>query len=125
MRFGYRRRRWWCWDWDGLSGRASLGLGEKSGVEALLLSLSRSVVPELPVPGARCKVPGVEGVQHQAPKHQAPLRSGHGLLIFDCVHGPLPLDLTAHWPLLIGHGSRELGTLLPLDTPLFTSWQVH
>lgn len=77
---------------------------------------------------ARCKVPGVEGVHPStkaAPKHQAPLRSGHGLLIFDCVHGPSSLDLTAHWPLLIGHGSRELGTLLPLVTPLFTSWQVH
>lgn len=75
------------------------------------------------VQGARCQ--GWKGSSTQASKHQAPLRSGHGLLIFDCVHGPLPLDLTAHWPLLIGHGSRELGTLLPLDTPLFTSWQVH
>lgn len=29
----------------------------------------------------------------------------------------MPLDLTAHWPLPIGHGSRELGTLLALGHP--------
>lgn len=80
----------------------------------------------LPMPGARCQGwKGSHPSTKAAPKHQAPLRSGHGLLIFDCVHGPYSLDLTAHWPLFIGHGSRELGTLLPLVTPLFTSWQVH
>lgn len=79
---------------------------------------------------ARCKVQGARGQKGSSKpaKHQsstAPLRSGHGLLIFDCVHGPDLLELTAHWPTPIGCGRRELGTLLPLDTPLFTSWQVH
>lgn len=103
---------------------------EKSGVEApsLSLSLCALLCQELllPMPGARCQGwKGSHPSTKAAPKHQAPLRSGHGLLIFDCVHGPSSLDLTAHWPLFIGYGSRELGTLLPLVTPLFTSWQVH
>lgn len=60
------------------------------------------------VPGARCKESGVlhtkQSTKHQAPSNPAPLRSGHGLLIFDCVHGPFSFG--PHRPLADAYWSR-------------------
>lgn len=87
----------------GLSGRASLGSGRKEWSGGTSLSLSGRVVP-----GARCKESGVlhtkQSTKHQAPSNPAPLRSGHGLLIFDCVHGPFSFG--PHRPLADAYWSR-------------------
>ena len=99
LRFGYRRQRWW-WCWDCLAG--PVWVGEKR-VEWRHFAFPLSLCCAGAAANARCKVQGAR-VQHQAPSKALP-RSGHGLLIFDFVHGPPAVG--PHRPLAAAHWSRR------------------